>query len=67
MREKRQFPSLLDLFKHLCEEHDGAFSAMDICIAYYGNDDRIGWETYIVRTRKYFGEQGAVLGFLTFE
>ena len=68
MKRKKEFSSLLYLFKHLCEEYNGAFDVNDIYVTFYGNDDRIGWETYMVLTREFWGEHGTVvLGFLTFE
>ena len=62
MAEKRMFSSLLDLIKKLSEE-EGCDKG-DISVSYYGYDDRVDWETYILKVNTL--SDTYVVGFMTF-
>lgn len=73
MAEKKEFTSVSEMLKYLVEQHRNAFSIEDIYISYYGYDERIAWETYIITVGRYGNEDylttygcPQAIGFCTF-
>lgn len=53
MAEKKEFSSIEEMVNYLVTDHPNAFDVEDVYVSYYGYDDRISWETYIVLTNRY--------------
>jgi hypothetical protein len=73
MKEVKKFSSVKEMTEYLVEYHGNAFDASDVYISYYGYDERIGWETYIVTVSRYYDEDylekyhcPQAIGFCTF-
>lgn len=56
MGRTKEFNSIKEMFEFLVEEHNHAFEVSDLYVSYYGYDNRIDWDTYIVTTAKYGNE-----------
>ena len=68
MAEKKEFSSIKEMLNYLVKEHKKAFDIWDISITYYGYDERISWETFIVTVAKYrdeIFEHPQAIGFCT--
>ena len=68
MAEKKEFSSIKEMLKYLVKEHKKAFDIWDKSITYYGYDERISWETFIVTVAKYrdeIFEHPQAIGFCT--
>ena len=57
MAEKREFASLKQMLEYVVEEHENAFDLDNVFISYYGYDERISWDTYIVCVTRYGDEE----------
>ena len=73
MAELKEFSSVKEMLEYLVKEHEKAFDISDIYISYYGYDERIEWETYIVTVGRYYTEDylkeyhsPQAIGFCTF-
>lgn len=78
MEELKEFDTYEEMLDYIQKEHkiDGnfAFDKEEIYISYYGYDDRIDWETYIVTVGRYLNENylekyhtPQAIGFMTFK
>jgi hypothetical protein len=56
MGKVKQFNSIKEMFEFLVEEHNHAFEISNLYISYYGYDNRIDWDTYIITTSRYASE-----------
>lgn len=71
MAELKEFGSLKECLEWIVKDADGLLTMNRLFIAYYGYDERIDWETYIVCDgsedvcKQYGSPQG--WGFLTFK
>lgn len=71
MEELKEFDSLKECLEWIVKDADGLLTLDRLFIAYYGYDERIDWETYIVCDgseeicQEYGSPQG--WGFLTFK
>ena len=74
MAEVKEFSSVKEMLEYLVKDHNRAFRINEIQISYYGRDDRIDWETYLVAVERYFEEDYLLeyhcpqaIGFCTFK
>lgn len=56
MAEVQEFKSIKEMCKDLVRQHRSAFVVSDVYISYYGYDDRIDWDTYVVAVGRYSDE-----------
>ena len=72
MAEVQEFKSIKEMCEYLVRQYESAFNVSNVYISYYGYDDRIDWETYVVTVggygyenymEKYHSPQG--IGFCT--
>lgn len=73
LAEKKSFDTMEEFLLWLCKDKE-KFDLQDVYISYYGYDDRIDWETYIVTVGRYFNENylekyhtPQAIGFMTFK
>jgi hypothetical protein len=57
MAEVKKFSSIKEMCEYLVQDHENAFDVSDIVISYYCYDDRIDWETFIVKVKRYYNEK----------
>lgn len=68
MEEVEEFSSIKEMCEYLVQDRKNAFDVSDIVISYYGYDDRIDWETFIVTVTRYYNEKFThpqVIGYCT--
>lgn len=68
MAERKSFESFKEALLYIHEENSVMESIEDISIKYYGYDDRLGTDTYVVTGRYIEGimKRSCVLGFMEF-
>lgn len=75
MREKKEFDSLKKMLEWLPTQQEqcgnkNAFDIRNLHISYYCYDERVGWETYIVTTDRFYDakfDRPIAIGFMTFK
>lgn len=62
MAEKKEFTTLKEMFEYIVKQQEKAFDVApfiikDLSIRYYGYDNRIDWDTFIICTDRMFKEK----------
>ena len=50
----KEFNSVKAMLQYIVKDNNDAFDIEELHIQYYGHDNRIGWDTFIITTERYF-------------
>lgn len=63
---KKTFKSLESVFKHLIKKNHDAFTMEDLSVRFYGYDERINKNVYMISTSNYEYMSTRIIGFKMF-